>query len=343
MARRCVFMTDISSNEPEAAGTGASADTRDTRQQAAGRLAADPRKLPLAGWKHVIGRVIRDFIADRVMLFSAGVTLYMLLALVPALSVVVSIYGLFSDPASIPEQMAIISGIIPQEGFELISDQLERIAQQDNSSLGWGAILALAVALWGASLGIKGLFEAMNIAYGEAEKRSLLHIYALSLVLAFGAAVTAVAALVAVVFLPAVIALFALQSLAEIALSALSFVVFGSLLLFSFAVLYRWGPSRKNAKWRWITPGAVFAIVAILAISIPFSWYVRNFGNYSATYGSLGAIIAFLTWVWLSIIAVVLGAKLNAEIEHQTAIDTTVPPDKPMGERGAYVADTLGD
>jgi len=276
------------------------------------------------------------------MLFSAGVTLYLLIALVPALSMIVSIYGIFSDPVSISDQVSLLRGIVPEGGLELIRSQLIRIASKSGDSLGWTLIIASAVALWSASLGIKGLFEAMNIAYGEREKRGIIHVNALALLFTLGTAIVAAAALATVILLPAALAILPTRGFAEIVLSIVSFLILAGVLLVGLAALYRWGPSRSDAKWRWITPGAIFSILAIMIISIPFSWYVTSFGNYSATYGSLGAVIGFLTWLWFSVIAVVVGAKLNAEIEHQTAKDTTTAPDMPMGQRGAYVADTLG-
>ncbi len=309
----------------------------------AGRDVSTPRKMPLRAWKQVLKRTVLTFFTDRVMLFSAGVTLYLLIALVPALSMIVSIYGLFSDPVSISEQVSLLRGIVPEGGLDLIRSQLVRITSKSGDALGWTLILASGVALWSASLGIKGLFEAMNIAYGEREKRNFIHVNALALLFTLGAAVIAAAALATVILLPAVLAILPQRGFAEIVLSVASFLILAGVLLVGLAALYRWGPSRNDAKWRWITPGAMFSILAIMIISIPFSWYVTNFGNYSATYGSLGAVIGFLTWLWFSVIAVVVGAKLNAEIEHQTAKDTTISPDMPMGQRGAYVADTLGD
>ncbi|WP_051332289.1 YihY/virulence factor BrkB family protein [Cucumibacter marinus] len=308
-----------------------------------GRQADKPRRIAPRGWKQILRRTAWSFLEDRVMLVSAGVTLYMLIALVPALSIIVSIYGLFSDPVSITEQMSLLQGIVPPGGLELLRTQLTRIASESDDTLGLALLIALAVALWGASLGVKGLFEAMNIAYGETEKRGFIHLNLLALLLTFGAALLAVISITIVVVLPAILAIIPVEFLAGLAVRVLSFAFLTVMLIVGLAVLYRLGPSRTDAKWRWVTPGALFAVIAILVVSSTFSWYVANFGNYSATYGSLGAIIGFLTWLWISIMAVVMGDELNAEAEHQSALDTTIPPEKPMGQRGAYVADTLGD
>lgn len=308
-----------------------------------GRQANAPRIIPARGWWRIAKRTVSSFFQDRVMLVSAGVTLYLLIALVPALSIVVSIYGLFSSPERIADQLSLMAGIVPAAGLEIIRAQLLRIAAENDNTLGLALLGALTLALWSASLGVKGLFEAMNVAYGEKEKRGFLHFNGLALLLTLGAAVLSVATITSVILLPAILSFAALEWITGFIMRIASFVLLAGFLVFGLAVLYRWGPSRTNAKWKWITPGAIFAIVSILVISIPFSWYVANFGNFSATYGSLGAIIGFLTWLWFSIIAVVMGAELNAETERQTAIDTTIPPERPMGHRGAYVADTLGD
>lgn len=308
-----------------------------------GRQADKPRRIAPKGWQQILRRTAWSFLEDRVMLVSAGVTLYMLIALVPALSIIVSIYGLFSEPVSITGQLSLLQGIVPAGGLDLLRTQLTRIAAESDDTLGIALLVALAVALWGASLGVKGLFEAMNIAYGETEKRGFIHLNLLALLLTFGAALLAVVSITIVVVLPALLAIIPIEFGTELLVRILSFAFLTVMLILGLAVLYRLGPSRTEAKWRWVTPGALFAVIAILAASFLFSWYVANFGNYSATYGSLGAIIGFLTWLWISIMAVVMGGELNAETEHQSARDTTIPPEKPMGHRGAYVADTLGD
>ena len=316
--------------------------TAEVSRTGIGREAERPKAIPVSGWLLILKRTVKGFFADRVMLISAGVTLYMLIALVPSLSTIVSIYGLFSRPETIPSQVSLFQGMVPAGGLDLIRSQLERIASQSDQSLGWTLVVGLAIAIWSASLGINGMFDAMNVAYGETEKRGPIKRIAVVLSFTVAASILAVVALVVVVVLPAVLTFLPIISTAGWAVRLLSFALLGALLLVGLAALYRWGPSRKDARWTWITPGAIFAIVVVLIISVLFSWYVANFGNYSATYGSLGALIGFLTWMWFSTIAVVTGGKLNAEIERQTAVDSTTPPTMPMGKRGAHVADTLG-
>jgi membrane protein len=307
-----------------------------------GRAARQPGDIPWRGWWLIARRTVLNFFGDQVMLISAGVTLYLLIALVPALSTIVSIYGLFSETESISEQLSLLSGIVPAGGLDILRTELTRIAGESDQTLGWALILALAVAFWSASLGVNGLFVAMNVAYGEDEKRNVFLRTAGVLLFTVVSSVVVVVAIAAVVIMPAVLAIVPILGDADWVVRIASFLILGGLLLVWLGALYRWGPSREGARWRWITPGAAFAIVVILLVSVLFSWYVASFANFSASYGSLGALIGFLVWLWFSTIAVVMGAELNAEIERQTAIDSTTPPDLPIGERGAYVADTLG-
>ncbi|PWW04260.1 membrane protein [Hoeflea marina] len=295
------------------------------------------------GWWLIGRRTVESFFRDRVMLVSAGVTLYVLLAMVPALSIVVSLYGLVSDRHSIAEQLALVERFVPEGGMEILRDQLVRLSSQEASTLSWAVIIAVLISLWSASLGVKGLFEAMNVAYGEQERRSFLHVTGLAFLFTLGGAVLAALALASVVILPWAISFMPVDARMEWVVRALSFMGLALGTVLGLSAIYRWGPDRRSAKWRWVTPGAVFATVSVMTVSAIFSWYVSNFANYSASYGSLGAPIGFLTWLWISVIVVVTGGELNSEVERQTAIDTTLSPDKPMGERGAYVADTLGD
>ncbi|SNY93368.1 membrane protein [Cohaesibacter sp. ES.047] len=308
-----------------------------------GRQARHVRKIPFKGWFYIFRRTVTSFAENRVMLISAGVTLYVLLAMVPGLSLFVSIYGLVSDPQSIPDQIALLQGLVPAETLDLIRAQLVRISAQNDSELNRAFIIALLISLWSASLGAKGMFEAMNVVYGEKEKRNFFTLTGLAFMFTLGGALLAFFALATVVLLPAIVSFVQLGSGLEWLVRIVSYLVFAIGIVLGLSAIYRWGPNRAGAKWRWVTPGAGFAAIAVIATSVVFSWYMSNFANYGASYGSLGAPIGFLTWLWISVIVVVMGGKLNAEAEHQTAMDTTKPPEKPMGERGAFVADTLGE
>ena len=307
-----------------------------------GRHADNPTAMPRHAWKDIAYRLYVGFNENRVLLTAAGVTFFMLLALVPSLSLFVTIYGLTNDADSVVEQLSLLNGIVPQGGLEIIRDQLTRLTDQDGRSLGITLIISLGAALWGAGAGIKGLFEAMNVVYGEQEKRNFFVVNLQALIFILGGLVLASIMLSAVLVLPVILSVLYLsrfEGLVQLGAYAVMLIF----LLLALSALYRWGPSRRDARWRWITPGSLFSAVGIMIASLLFSWYAANFSNYSATYGSLGALMGMLFWIWLSVIIVILGGSLNSEIEHQTTMDSTTGDTLPIGERGAFVADTIGE
>ena len=308
-----------------------------------GRRAATPAQLPWAAWKDILWRVWAEFSKDRVTLIAAGATFYLLLALFPALAAFVSIYGFVADPVTVADHIAFLGGFLPAGGVDLIKTQLQNLASQNEAALSFGFIFGLAVALWSANNGIKTLFEAMNIAYDEAEKRSFVRLNLISLGFTLGAIVIAILFIVSVGVVPAVLAFVGLGHVTEVLISLLRWPILFAAAAFGLSVLYRYGPSRERAKWRWVTWGSVVATALWLLASILFSWYLQNFADYNATYGSLGAVIGFMMWTWISVTIIILGAELNSEMEHQTARDSTTGPEAPMGARGATMADTLGD
>ena len=305
-----------------------------------GRDANSPFHIPRDGWKDILWRVYGEIGDDRVFLIAAGVTFYLLMALVPGLSAIFSVYGLFADRATVMGHAAALSSLVPGGGMEIINDQMRRLASQQNATLGIAFALSLVLALWSANAGVKALFRAMNVAYGEDEKRAWLELNGVSLLFTFALVCMAVVLIAATVLLPLVLTTFALKS--EILTAA---GTYGLVLVTGFLVvisLYRWGPSRRNARWKWLVPGAALSVIVMALASVGFGWYVANFKSYNATYGSLGAIIGFMTWIWLSVTIFLVGAEFNSEIEHQTMCDSTTGAPKPMGERGAVMADTLG-
>ena len=306
-----------------------------------GRDARKPTDIPSPGWKDILLRVYHEFTNDRVLLVAAGATFYLLLALVPALTALVSIYGLFAEPAGVQEHMAFIQDFMPGGGQEILADQLGRLSAQPNSGLGFALVISLALALWSSNAGMKALFEAMNVAYDEAEKRGFVKLTLTSLGFTLGAIVLLLAIIGIVVIMPLIVDSLGLGSLAELVVKIGSAVVLVIAGLIALSALYRWGPSRAEAKWKWITPGATVAVVVGMIASLLFSWYVANFGSYNETYGSLGAIIGFMTWLWIMVAFVITGGELNAEMEHQTRKDSTTGPEQPLGTRGAQMADTV--
>ncbi len=307
-----------------------------------GRGAERPGQIPARGWKDVVWRTIQEFSADRLMLVAAGMTFYVLLALFPAVTAMVSIYGLFTDASNFGDQMRVLSGFLPGGAMDIISEQMARVASKGETKLGLGLVFGLGLALWSANAGMKTLFDALNIVYEEDEKRGFVRLTLVSLFFTLCAIVFLIVALAGVVLLPIALEFVGLGGIEPWLLilrwPLLLVVVAGGL-----SIVYRYGPSRERARWRWVTPGAGLAAVLWVIFSIAFSWYAQNFGSYDETYGSLGAAIGFMTWIWVSSMVVLVGAELDAELEHQTARDSTTSPAQPMGRRGARMADTLGE
>jgi membrane protein len=308
-----------------------------------GRTANAPTEMPWEGWKDILWRVYAEFSADRVTLIAAGATFYLLLALFPALAAFVSIYGFVADPVTVADHVAFLAGFLPSGGVDLIRTQLQSLATQNDTALSFGFISGLALALWSANNGIKTLFEAMNIAYDETEKRGFFRLNLYSLGFTLGAIVIAILLIVCVGVVPAVLAFLRLGGVTEALIALIRWPILWVACTLGISILYRYGPSRERAEWRWVTWGAAIAAAVWLLASILFSWYLANFADYNATYGSLGAVIGFMMWTWISVVILIAGAELNSEIEHQTARDSTTGPEMPMGARGATMADTLGE
>ncbi|WP_237143645.1 YihY/virulence factor BrkB family protein [Phyllobacterium zundukense] len=330
------------------ASTSKKATARETllrraRQRGRGRRARAPAEIPTKGWKDVLYRVYDALWEDRIMLIAAGATFYLLLALFPALTAFVSVYGFLADRATVAGNTSLLIGILPIDSVNLIRLQLEALAAQDTKVLSLGFFIGLSVALWSANNGIKAIFEALNVAYSENESRSFLKLNVVSFVFTFSGIFFGIILITTLGIIPRLLTLFgldgwnaALVSLARWPLTAV--VVAGAI-----SVIYRFGPDREHAKWRWLSWGAVLATLVWMITSAGFTFYLTNFADYNATYGALGAVAGLMVWTWISVIVLILGAELNAELEHQTAIDTTTGDPLPMGERGATVADTLGE
>ncbi|WIJ23516.1 YihY/virulence factor BrkB family protein [Devosia sp. RR2S18] len=317
-------------------------DKRSHQGEGRGRGAESPQQIPAKGWKDVLWRTYHEISEDRVTMVAAAVTYFLLLSMVPALTALVSIYGLFTDPATVTQHIQSLSSFVPEDGMAIIEEQLTRLSSTGGTTLGFALFFSVGIALWSASAGVKNLFEAMNIAYEERESRSFIKLNATALLFTLAGLLAIIAMIGVAVVVPVVLNVVGLGSGLEWLVQIGSYVVLALFLLAGIAALYRYGPSRQQAEWKWITPGALFAVVAIIVISILFSWYTSNFANYNETYGSLGGLIALLTWIWITMTVLIIGAELNSETEHQTRQDTTIGTDDPMGRRDATVADTLG-
>jgi membrane protein len=282
-----------------------------------------PSDISERGWKDVIKRVVAAFDEDRILANAAGVTFYSILALFPALGALVALYGLFSTPSGVETQLRSLNDFVPAGGMQVISAQLHSLATSDSGSLSFGLVVGLATALWSSNSGVKGLFDALNAAYEVPEERNFLKLTLVSFAFTLCGIVFILLAMAAVVVLPAVLNFVGVGNSLDTALRLARWPVLLILIGLVLALIYRYGPSRKAPRWRWVTWGSGFASVAWIVLSVLFSWYVTNFGNYNKTYGSLGAAIGFMTWIWLSMAIVLIGGEINRETESLTEVKKT--------------------
>lgn len=307
-----------------------------------GRDAKKPTEIPASGWKDTLKRVQVGLEHDHISMISAGMAYYALFALVPALTSIVLIYAWISDPSEISQHIATASNFIPLELQNILNQQLGTLASQASSDLGMGAIFSLLLALWGASKVSNAIIEAMNIIYEEEDKRSYIKKYLLSLGMTLLAIVLTILAMGVIVLIPTLTNFLNFGTLIETGVTIVSWIILLGIFSFFLSFAYRFGPCRKKAKWKWVNAGAIIGSVLWAIVSALFSWYAKEFGNFNKTYGSLGAMIVLMMWFYLSSYVILLGGEINAELEHQTKRDSTVGKEKPMGERGAFMADTVG-
>ena len=316
---------------------------RRARQQGRGRRARAPSEIPAKGWRDVLYRIYNALWEDRIMLIAAGATFYLLLALFPALTAFVSLYGFLADRSAIAGNTSLLIGILPLDSVNLIRAQLEALAAQDTKVLSLGFFIGLSVALWSANNGIKAIFEALNVAYSENESRSFLKLNLVSFVFTLSGMFFGILLIIALGAIPGVLTLAGLDGWNTALVSLARWPLIALVVAGATSVTYHFGPDRERAKWRWLSWGAVLSTLVWMIASAGFTFYLANFADYNATYGALGAVAGLMVWIWISLIVLILGAELNAELEHQTAIDTTTGDPLPMGRRGAVVADTLGE
>ena len=317
-------------------------DDRAGEDDRRGRFAEGHSEIPPLGWKDILLRVYNGVSDDRILANAAGVTYYALLALFPGIAALVSIYGLFADPNTIVSHVDTVAGFAPGGAIDVVRDQLTRVSGQGSTTLGVSFLIGLAISLWSANSGIKALFDSLNVVYEENEERGFIRLNLVTLSFTIAAIAFLLIALACIVALPVALNYLPPSGVTGVILEFARWPILLVLVAFGLTVIYRYGPSRAEPRWQWITWGSVFAAIVWLAASALFSWYSANFGSFNKTYGSLGAVIGFMTWMWLSIIVVLIGAKLNAEIEHQTVRDSTAGRPKPLGGRGAKMADTIG-
>jgi membrane protein len=315
---------------------------RRAKESGRGRNATFPTQIPLKGWRDIFWRTVNQTSEDRLLAIAAGVVFYGLLALFPAVTALVSCYGLFARADTINDHLSFLEGVMPAEAYSIVQDQIGRVVAKGQAGLSVGFAFGLLLALWSANAGVKALMDALNIVNEEKEKRSFIRLNLVSLTFTIAGIFAMLAAVGAVVVAPLLLSPVGLAGMTEEIVRFARWPALMIGMLLGLSVLYRYGPSRRAANWQWISVGAVIATLAWFAGSAALSYYFAHFANYNATYGSLGAAIGTMTWMWMSAIVILFGAELNSEIEHQTARDTTVGSEKPLGARGATMADTVG-
>jgi membrane protein len=314
----------------------------DEAARARGREARRPSDIPKAGWRDIVGRVWSALSKDNVSLISAGMAMYALLAVFPSLAAAVSIYGLFASPASVLQDMNAFAGILPPGAWEIFSKQLQEVARHAGSTLTATAAIALLLSLWSARSGMASLITATNIAYSEPERRGFVRLILISLAFTGAGVLAFLTMLLLGVGVPLVVKVLGMSAGIELLASIVRWALLWLVAIVGLAVIYRYAPARERPRWRWVTWGSVIASTLWLLGSVLFSIYVRTFGSYGQTYGALGGVIVLLMWFYVSSFTIVVGAEINAEMERQTRQDTTEGRQKPLGQRGAYAADTVG-
>jgi membrane protein len=307
-----------------------------------GRAATWPSEIPPRGWWDIALRVKDNLSRHNTSLIAAGIAFYVFLAIPSAVTALVSLYGLVFDPRTVAQQVAAMQGVLPADVIKLVSDQLQAITARPAATLGVGLLVSVLLAIWGARSATGALISALNITYEEPERRNFFRLQAITFGLTLGAVLFAVVALALVAVLPAVVHLLPLGAVGTWVALVLPWPILLVLVMVMLAAVYRYAPSREEPRWRWVSWGAVIATALWLAGSAGFSLYVGKFASYDKTYGSLGAVVVLLLWLYLTAFIALLAAEFNAETEHQTARDSTTGQQRPLGQRGARVADSVG-
>jgi membrane protein len=307
-----------------------------------GREAHKPADIPARGWNDIVRRTFQQLGEDNLSIVAAGIAFYAFTATVPALAAMIASYALIADPATVTGHIESLTGVLPEQVRPLLHDQLTRLSSNDEAA-GWGALIGIGIALFGAMKAMTALITGLNITYDESERRGFLKLNLTAFLLTLAGILGALLVVTLLAVVPAVLGIFSSDETAKAIFGVLRWPLLAGLFIFALSIVYRYAPCRDKPQWRWVSWGAGVATLLWLVGSGLFAWYASGFGNYEGTYGSLGAIVVFLTWLFLTAYVILLGAELDAEMERQTAKDTTAGPEKPMGERGAFSADTLGE
>jgi membrane protein len=280
-------------------------------------LANSMWQIPLEGWKEILVSTYHQIDEDRLLATAAGVVFYGLLAIFPAVTALVSSYGLFADPSTIEGNLQSLALMLPDGSFTIVQDQISRVLAKETTTLSTTFILGLLMAIWSANAGMKAIFDALNVVYEEKERRGFIRLNLTSLAFTIAALAAILLMIAGVIAVPLALQRLGLGQRSEWIVTLGRWPALVVVLLTALALLYRYGPSRPNARWQWLSAGALAAGLLWLVGSALLSWYLSSFGNYTATYGSLGAAIGLMTWMWMSAIIVLCGAELNSEIDRR--------------------------
>lgn len=307
-----------------------------------GRRARRPGEIPARGWRDVLARIWSEIQDDHLTLIAAGVAFYAMLAVFPGVVALVSWYALVADPEQIRAQLKPLTALLPDEAGQLLVDRLAGAAAV-SGNLTLGLVVSLLTVLWSVSNGVAALITGLNVIYDARETRSFVRLRGMALLFTAAVLVTGTLVLALVALFPVAIDLIGLGGARRFVANVARWTLLVLLAGATLTVLYRFGPDRAPARWRWLSWGVVLALLLWLLGSALFSLYVTTFGRYGQTYGALAGVVVLLLWLYLSAFAVLLGAEVDAEVEHQTAVDSTTGRPRPMGLRGAVMADTLGE
>ena len=321
--------------------TANQAPAHEFNESGRGRHAEKPSDIPAPGWMDILKRTFQQLGEDNLSIVAAGMAFYAFLAMVPALAALISIYALIADPATVTQHIESIAHVLPEQTRPILHDQLTRLSSNDEAA-GWGVAVGIFLALFGAMKAVTALITGLNITYDESERRGFFKLYAVTFALTLAGIIGALLVIGLVAVGPTLVRVLGGGESAASIFKIVSWPLLAGLFMFALAGLYRYAPCRQKPQWRWVTWGATTATVLWMIGSAGFAFYASKFGGYEETYGSLGAIVIFLMWMYITSYVILLGSELDAEMERQTKKDTTTGPEKPMGQRGAHAADTLG-
>jgi membrane protein len=328
--------------EPRSSEEPADLELRRAGEHGRGRHAVHPLQIPWRGWYDIVWRTYQEMLSDRLLSIAGGVSFFVLLAIFPAITAMVSAYGLLFSPSIIADNLSLLNDVVPDNVLGVVHEQVGHIASNSGGALSTGIVVGILVSLWSAMSGVKAMIDALNVIYEQKETRSFIRLNLVALAFTLAAIAAFLLVVACIIVLPLILSFVGLGGFTQALTRFARWPVLLIVLLTGLAVLYRYGPDRRVARWQWVSVGSVFATLTWMAASFLFSLYLSRFANYNATYGSLGAAVGVMMWLWISTTVMLLGAELNAEIEHQTARDSTVGADKPLGARGAVMADTVG-